>query len=110
MLFGNALDNAIESIMGEEDEKKRIISFKVLSRGQILSIHFENCIRHKLEFQDGLPVTNKEDKKYHGFGMLSIRHIVEKYGGTLEISSGENLYQMNILMPLPGDTGSAGHT
>ena len=100
-LFGNALDNAIESVMRETDEQNRVISFKVASRGQILSIHFENYIGHALAFVDGLPVTTKKDKQYHGFGMLSIRHIVEKYKGTLQISSGENLYQMNILMPIP---------
>ena len=100
-LFGNALDNAIESVIREEDEKMRIISFKVASRGQILSIHFENYIGHELEFSDGMPVTTKADKKYHGFGMLSIRHIVEKYGGTLQISSQGHVFQMNILLPIP---------
>ena len=105
-LFGNALDNAIESVIREEDEKNRIISFRVASRGQILSIHFENYIGHELEFSDGMPVTTKEDKKYHGFGMLSIRHIVEKYGGTLQISSQGHVFQMNILLPIPeGEAG-----
>ena len=100
-LFGNALDNAIESVIGEENEKNRIISFKVASHGQILSIHFENYIGHELEFADGMPVTTKEDKRFHGFGMLSIRRIVEKYGGTLQIASGDRLFQMNILLPIP---------
>ena len=105
-LFGNALDNAIESVIREEDERNRIISFKVASHGQILSIHFENYIGHELTFEDGMPVTTKADKKYHGFGMLSIRHIVEKYGGTLQIASGGALFQMNILLPIPEGTAA----
>ena len=105
-LFGNALDNAIESVMQEEDERNRIISFKVASRGEILSIHFENYVGRAPEFVDGLPVTTKRDKKYHGFGMLSMRHIVEKYGGTMQIAAKEHLFQMNILLPIP--EGSAG--
>ena len=106
-LFGNALDNAIESVIHEDDEKNRIISFKVASHGQILSIHFENYIGHELAFSDGLPVTTKEDKKYHGFGMMSMRHIVEKYGGTLQISTKGRVFQLNILLPIPeGERGS----
>ena len=100
-LFGNALDNAIESVVQEKDEKKRIISFRVASHGQMLSIHFENYIAHELMFEDDLPVTTKSDKEYHGFGMMSIRHIVEKYGGTLQISTRDNLFQLNILMSIP---------
>lgn len=100
-VFGNALDNAIESVVQEEDEKKRIISFKVVSHGQILSIHFENYIGHELEFVDGMPLTTKKDKQYHGFGMMSIRYIVEKYGGTLQVSSNNNIFYLNILLPIP---------
>ena len=100
-LFGNALDNAIESVVQETDVEKRTISFKVASQGKILSIHFENYIGHELEFADDLPLTTKSDKEYHGFGMMSIRYIVEKYGGTMQISATDNLFQLNILMLIP---------
>ena len=99
-LFGNALDNAIESVSGEAPEN-RIISFRSGLRGGVLSIHFENYLGHALTMRDGLPLTTKDDLSYHGFGMLSIRHIVEKYGGTMSIRTDQQLFRMDILLPLP---------
>ena len=55
-LFGNALENAIESVSGEAPEN-RVISFRVGSRGEFLSIHFENYLGHPLAMRDGLPLT-----------------------------------------------------
>ena len=100
-LFGNALENAIESVSGEAPEN-RIISFRAGIRGAFLAIHFENYLGHSLTMQDGLPVTSKNDTSYHGFGMLSIRHIVEKYGGTMSVRTDQNLFRLDILLPCPG--------
>ncbi len=41
-LFGNLMDNAIESVMKETDEEKRIISIRVSRRNQGSFIHMEN--------------------------------------------------------------------
>ena len=99
-LFGNALENAIESVSGEAPEN-RIISFRSAARGGFLSIHFENYLGHALNMRDGLPLTTKDDESYHGFGMLSIRHIVEKYGGTMSIRTDQQRFRMDILLPCP---------
>ncbi len=97
-LFGNALENAIESVSSEAPEN-RIISFRAGQRGGFLSIHFENYLGHPLTMRDGLPITGKNDQNYHGFGMLSIRHIVEKYKGTMTIQTDQNLFRLDILLP-----------
>ncbi len=98
-LFGNALDNAIESVMGEEKDR-RSISFRVGRYNSFLSIHFENYLAGDLPLVDGLPVTSKADRGYHGFGMRSIRHIVEKYGGTMSVRTDCQLFRLDILIPL----------
>lgn len=99
-LFGNALENAIESVSGEAPEN-RIISFRAGVRGGFLSIHFENYLGHALTMRDGLPLTTKDDQSYHGFGVLSIRHIVEKYKGSMSIRTDQKLFRLDILLPLP---------
>ncbi|MDR1532321.1 MAG: ATP-binding protein [Clostridiales bacterium] len=100
-IFGNALDNAIDSIL-QEDEEKRIISFRVEAKNKFLILNFENYFSGALLYDDsGLPVTTKADKKYHGFGMLSIRHIVEKYNGMLSIQNADNFFILNIIIPIP---------
>ncbi len=102
-LFGNALDNAIESVSQEPEESNRLISFRISRSGLMVSIHFENYVGHEVKLQNGLPVTTKQDKQYHGFGVLSIRRIVEKYGGTISIQAENHMFRLNVLLPLPSD-------
>ena len=99
-LFGNAIDNAIESVSLEPEESRRIISMRISSRGQFLIIHIENYVGHEVKILEGLPVTTKKDKEYHGFGVLSIRRIAEKYGGTMSIRCDDHLFRLNILIPI----------
>lgn len=107
-LFGNALDNAIESVSGEEDESKRIISFRIGKSGQMVGIHFENYVSQQVELKNGWPVTSKADKEYHGFGLLSIRRITEKYGGSLSIRVENHMFRLNILLPQQGPDANQG--
>lgn len=96
-LFGNLMDNAIESVMKEEDEEKRIISISVSRRNQGSYIHMENYCRENPEFEDGLPVTTKQDRAYHGFGVRSIQYIVGKYKGEMLMRAQENRFLVDIL-------------
>ena len=99
-LFGNALDNAIESVCKVEDNKKRIISLNISSRGNCLVIHMYNYFEELLSYKEGLPVTTKENKDYHGYGIKSMRYITEKYGGTISIKDNNNIFKINLLFPL----------
>lgn len=80
-LFGNILDNAIESVVKCPEEERRIIILREQRRGNFVNLTVENYCGEELAFSDGLPVTTKEDRGRHGFGTKSIRYIVEKYGG-----------------------------
>lgn len=99
-LFGNVLDNAIECEAALAPET-RFIHLSVRSMNQFLLIHVENHFEGKLELRDGIPITTKADKDYHGYGMLSIRRIVEKYGGNFVIISEDQLFQIDIMLPIP---------
>ena len=57
----------------------------------------ENYYAGDLTFRDGLPVTTKADKDYHGFGMQSIRMIVRKYEGELNTYTSDGVFHLNIL-------------
>ena len=77
-LFGNALDNAFESLQAEKPENRAIV-LKVNKHGKLVSICLENFCSRELQFEDGLPVSTKQNNGYHGFGMKSIRYVVQKY-------------------------------
>lgn len=99
-LFGNALDNAIEYTEKLVPEK-RFIHLSVRATNQLLLIHIENPFEGQLVLQDGIPVTTKSDKDYHGYGMRSMKYIIRKYGGDLSITTEDMLFQLNIMIPIP---------
>lgn len=99
-LFGNAVDNAIEAVDRIANPEKRCISVKVRMEKGMLMIHFENFYEGELTFTNGLPQTTKQDKRYHGFGMKSIRMITEKYHGYLSVKAEQGIFTLNILLPM----------
>lgn len=95
-LLSNAIDNAIESVI-REPEEKRIISLNISEKNRMQFIHIENNCSEKLLFEDGLPVTTKEDKRYHGYGTRSIRFIAMKYEGELSMRQDGGKFLLDIL-------------
>lgn len=100
-LFGNAIDNAIESVLQLEDTSKRVIGLRVEERGGLICVHIENYIGKAPEFKNGLPRTTKTGNG-HGFGMKSIKYISEKYGANLTVSAVNNLFIVDLLFPPRG--------
>lgn len=97
-LFGNALDNAIESVNKIGDPQKRLIHVSVSRQKNFLRIKVENCYEGELEFENGMPKTTKQDKRFHGYGMKSIRKIVEKYNGSVTVNAKDGWFELRILM------------
>ena len=100
-IFGNALENAIHAVMDLKDEMKRVISVKIISQNSILVIQIQNYYKGDLRFENGLPVTTKKNKRDHGYGMKSIRYTAEKYNGTITVNTGEDIFTLQILIPIP---------
>lgn len=98
-LFGNLLDNALECVGGEE-EGKRIISLNVRREKDMLLIHIHNQCSVSPVFKDGLPVTTKGDNRYHGFGMRSVRYLVDKYKGDMRTAWNADVFSVDILLPM----------
>lgn len=98
-LFGNALDNAIESVRKLPDKEKRIISLRtVCSNGSVL-LHLENYFEGELKQKNGLPVTTKKNPKEHGFGIRSIMMLAEKHGGSASFSAEDHVFSLDVLLP-----------
>ena len=100
-LFGNILDNAIESVMKIERKERRLIHLAVAKQKGFLRIRAENCYEEEPVFENGLPITTKLNKKYHGFGLKSIQSTVKKYEGSFTINAENGWFVLRILIPLP---------
>lgn len=105
-LFGNALDNAIESSCRIADPDKRNVSVTVQRQHGTAFIQVENYYEGTIRMEDGLPVTTKEDTCNHGYGVRSIREIASRYGGTMDIAAEDELFVLSILLPLPKVDGA----
>lgn len=99
-LFGNALDNAIESVEKLPDSEQRLIHLVVARQKSFLWIRIENTYDGAFQADGNLPKTTKSDARYHGYGLKSIYDTAEKYGGTAEISTQENQFTLKVLFPI----------
>lgn len=100
-LFGNAIDNAIEAVSKVADMEKRNINVLVKNVHAFVSIVVENYYQGDIVFgSDQMPMTTKTNKDYHGFGLKSIKAIVEKYKGSLTIQADKGIFRLSILFPV----------
>lgn len=95
------LDNAVEAVEKLENPEKKIISMTVESRGGLLCIQTNNYFSGELTLENGLPKTSKGDEQFHGFGVKSIRHVAEKYGGTVTVETDNDVFILLINIPQP---------
>ena len=96
-IFGNALDNAIQAVMAEAPEN-RSVNIRVSDVVGMTQIVFENFCSKPPEMHEGLPKTEK-DTQYHGFGLRSIRYIIEKYDGHMSIDTKDQMFILSLLLP-----------
>lgn len=99
-LFGNALENAIECVKKIREQDERLIQVTVARQKEFLLICISNSCKEQLKFRQGLPVTNKKDKRYHGFGVKSIQSIADKYDGSMTIHLENEWFELRILIPI----------
>lgn len=95
-LFGNLIDNSIEAV-NQLDDNEKIISLKIKQVGNIVSISIKNGYKGKIQMENNLPLSKKEDNIHHGFGMKSIKMVCEKYNGNLRLNIENNIFIVTIL-------------
>ena len=100
-LFGNAIDNAIEAVLNLNVDEKRCINLIVRNTKKFVSITISNYFGGNIELDnDGMPKTTKKDKNFHGFGVKSMKMIVDKYHGDFNISISKDVFKISILFNL----------
>lgn len=97
-LFGNAMDNALEGMEDVVCKEKKFISLKAARRNDMVILVVENYYEHELKFENGLPVTTKMEKSYHGFGLRSIMSIAQQHGGNVSVQADNNIFMLTVSM------------
>ena len=99
-ILGNAMDNAIEAVEKFEEKEKCQIDVMIYRQHNFLVMNIINPIPEQLIYEEGIPLTNKKDKLSHGFGLRSIRQILRKYEGFLNISEEDGCFSLKMLIPI----------
>lgn len=94
-LFSNMIDNAVESIQ-RENETRREISLTILGHDDITIITCANPFSGKIDRRNGIIQTRKRNPLEHGYGLKSIRYIVARYNGSMEIEEGKQEFVLKI--------------
>ncbi|HEX3023022.1 MAG TPA: ATP-binding protein, partial [Lachnospiraceae bacterium] len=85
-LFSNTLDNAIEAVLKTDNTSLRRISMKARCDKGYFSYSIMNSKQNDIKEWNGRIRSDKTEGEEHGFGLLNVQDIVEKYHGTLDIT------------------------
>lgn len=101
-LLGNALDNAIEAVEKCAEQSHRVISMTMRSQQGVALIEVNNYYEGELREQDGTFESSKTDGGVHGYGIKSIKSIVKKHGGSVDIRTNDGIFTISIAIPDEG--------
>lgn len=95
VILGNLLDNAIDAAMQTEERKLRMTM--KLEKG-VLFLNLCNSCQGIAEGKKGSLETTKTDRENHGMGLSSVRRIVEKYHGDMELFCENGNMEVDIIL------------
>lgn len=84
VILGNIIDNAIEAA-SESIAYKKLNIIMLYNRRRIL-VKVENTYSGRIVIKQGELQTTKSDSITHGMGLQNVKHVVERYAGTMDIS------------------------
>ena len=67
-------------------------------QGCMLFINSTNPIGERLQREGERLLTTKVDKRNHGFGMESVKQIIDKYQGVVKIEEEEDVFFLDLVM------------
>ena len=98
VIIGNLLDNAIEACQRMEGGGQRFIRVYMDLKRDSLYLSVTNA--------SGGPI-RKQDERYisvkgvnHGFGLMRVDRIVDKYGGYIKRRDEEGAFTAEVMLPL----------
>lgn len=99
VILNNAISNAFEGI--KECDKPYISVYSYRIKNAYI-IEIKNCIKKSvlIDKETELPETSKADKINHGYGLINIRKIANRYYGNIDIEQEENSFKLSVMLML----------
>ena len=83
VLFSNLMSNAYEAAV-KCPEAKRIVNAEIRNNEDNIFVKISNSVSGETVFKNGLPVTDKQDRYNHGFGVENMLEVVDRNDGHIE--------------------------
>lgn len=96
VMLANLLDNAIEATQRVTSQALKKIDLTIMTDNDNLILTVSNPVVEDIDVNR--IQTTKSDKKNHGFGLLSIKAIVEKYQGTYTIQCKDHVFDFTAVL------------
>lgn len=99
LIIGNLMDNAMEACMRITEPERRFIRVYIdILKGQ-LYIYVMNAMEGEVK-RIGRVYETLKDSRHHGFGIMRIDKVVDRYHGYLERENEEGVFATEVLLPL----------
>lgn len=99
LIIGNLMDNAMEACMRVDEPGQRFIRVYIdILKGQ-LYIYVMNATAGELK-RVGRVYETLKNSRHHGFGLMRIDKVVDRYHGYLERENEEGVFATEVLLPL----------
>ena len=96
VILGNAIDNAIEATEKVEDPEKKVVLLNVSAPKGTIVITIKNPVSDTVDVRS--LTSTKDDGDSHGFGIISMKKLAEKYCGEVFFSCENNEFKTNIVL------------
>lgn len=97
-LFGNMLDNAIES--AEKSMENKYIDFMIQKNMGTIVISCENSLGVKPVIKNDRFLSAKGNKQMHGIGTSIMKDVVHKYNGSISFHYDNEMFQVKVVLPV----------
>ena len=97
VVLGNLFDNAIEAAEKCE-EGQREISLQLKNRNEMFYLVMRNSCKSQPRQKGSRFLTTKKNSDDHGWGIESVKHVVEKYQGSISFQYMDNYFEVKIMI------------
>ena len=101
----NGVRTYAQAVIESIDPNHQLFGSRVIARDDVPDNSETNFFNNFLPAEGkGAFRTGKQDAREHGFGLKSVRMSVESYKGEMKVYAKNNVFNVNILLPVPAQT------
>ena len=97
-MLGNLIENALKAVKNLPQEKRKVAVISSMLSNAMLGLSIDNEYSGEISFgENGLPDSGTGG---HGMGLISVMNTVNHYSGTMNISTENNIFSVDIILYL----------